>query len=234
MTGLRRQSALVASPFRSLPVLNASGTVAMYTQHVPATGHEQTSALQRAIWVLDLNSVRSWPIPDTHSARNPQWLGHGDQVIWLEACTNGHTRFVVADGRLRGDRYVAGSVAGPVWDLRTTGVVNMADPGDDTDDDLGFFVVGQVDEGGRLFNPFQDQSPEVGGGLTRVHFRGRSQDSPEGNGQPRTVIWFGSLVRPLTQRDALSGRYTIPRVTNLMAYFNLGNVSVNSMPNENS
>jgi hypothetical protein len=110
----------------------------------------------------------------------------------------------------------------------------MADPGDDTDDDLGFVVVGQVDEGGRLFTPFQDQRPEVGGGLTTVHFRGRSQDSPEENGQPRTVIWFGSLVCPLTQRDALSGRYTILRVTNLMAYFNLGNVSVNSMPDENS
>ncbi|KAL3430231.1 hypothetical protein BDV09DRAFT_199847 [Aspergillus tetrazonus] len=133
----------------------------MYTQHVSATEHEQTSAPQRAIWVLDLNSARSWLIPDTQSARYPQWLGHCDQVTWLEACTNGHTRFVVADRRLRSDRYVAGSVAGPVWDLRTTGVVNMADPGDDTDHDLGFVVVGQVDEGGRLFNPFQDQSPGV-------------------------------------------------------------------------
>ncbi|KAL5042135.1 Alpha/Beta hydrolase protein [Aspergillus fruticulosus] len=206
----------------------------MYTQHVSATENEQTPAPQRAIWVLDLNSARSWLIPDTQSARYPQWLGQGDQVIWLEACTNGHTRFVVADGRLRGDRYVAGSVAGPVWDLRTTGVVNMADPGDDTDDDLGFVVVGQVDEGGRLFNPFQDQSPEEGGGLTKLQFRGRFQDFSKGNGQLRTVIWFGSLVRPPTQRDSLSGRYTIPRVTNLMVYFDLGNVSVNSKPDENS
>ncbi|KAL4963750.1 alpha/beta hydrolase family protein [Aspergillus stella-maris] len=184
----------------------------MYTQHVPGTEHGQTSTLQRAIWVLDLNSGRSWPIPDTQSARYPQWLGHSNQVIWLEACSSGHTSFIVADGRLRGGRYVAGSVAGPVWDLRTTDVVKMVDPGDDTDDDLGFVVLGQVGESGRLFNPFQDQSPEVGGHTT--------------------VIWFGSLVRPPTQRDFLSGRYTISRVTNLMAYFSLGNVSVNSMPDE--
>ncbi|KAL4972601.1 Alpha/Beta hydrolase protein [Aspergillus desertorum] len=203
-------AALVALPTRSQPVPNAPGTLAVYTELLPAT--EDTPIAHGGIWILDLNSPRSWPIPGTPSARFPQWLGRSDQVIWLEACPDGHTRFVVADARLRGERYVAGTVAGPVWDLRTTRVVNIGDPADDVDDDLGFAVVGEVDGDGRIRLVAQHRPGHV-------HCR-------QEMGHRRIVIWFGSLVRPPT--DPPRGRCTIPRVTNLMAYFDLGNVSLQS------
>ncbi|KAL4993435.1 Alpha/Beta hydrolase protein [Aspergillus recurvatus] len=216
--------ALVVSPIRSLSVTNASGNLAEHTQHFPA---EQTSTPQRAIWAIDLNTARSWPIPDTDSARFPQWLGHSDQVIWLEQCGNGHTRYVV------------GSVAGPVWDLRTTGVVNMGDRGDDREDELGFAVVGEVDEDGGLFDPFrrgrgvgsrdEGQSLEAMVAGSTIHFR-QGHNYRHEDGQGRNVVWFGCLVRPT---DSPSSRYTIPRVTNLMAYLDLGNVSLQSLPDKN-
>ncbi|KAL2845200.1 Alpha/Beta hydrolase protein [Aspergillus pseudoustus] len=220
---------LVASPTRSQPVPNASGTLAVYTELFPAT--EDTPIAKGGIWVLDLNSTRSWPIPRTPSARFPQWLGRSDQVIWLEACPDGHTRFVVADARLRGERYVAGTVAGPVWDLRTTRVVNMGDPADDVDDDLGFAIVGEVDGDGRLFNPLEGgrSLKDTAGGPGICHRPGHVHCRQE-MGHRRIVIWFGSLVRPPT--DSPRGRYTIPRVTNLMAYFDLGNVSLQSQSDE--
>ncbi|KAL4874562.1 Alpha/Beta hydrolase protein [Aspergillus karnatakaensis] len=231
-------AALVASPLRSLPIPNASGTFAIYTEYIPASEHEQhngTSA-KCAIWVLDMNSPRSWPIPDTQNARYPQWLGNSDEVIWLEACPNGETWFVVADACLRGERYVAGSVGGRVWDLRTTGVVKMGGPEDETDDDLGFVVLREVDESGGLVNlsNFQDQILEEGGVGRPTRLHDSRTCKGDGESQLRTVIWFGSLVRPPTKRDFPSARYTITRVTSLMAYFDLGSVAINSSPDVTS
>ncbi|KAL2822253.1 Alpha/Beta hydrolase protein [Aspergillus cavernicola] len=217
-------TSLIESPVRSHPVPNSSGMLAVFTQQYHT---QQTSTLQSAIRVIDLNSARSWPIPDSANARFPQWLGHSDQLIWLERLENGHAQFVVGDARLQSPAYIAGSVTGGVWDLRAAGVVLKEDAGDD--DDLSFAVIGEANPDGTLFNPLDAgragpvQPPAATSEVTAQY--------SHGDVQRKNVIWFGCLVRP---SGSPSGRYTIPRVTNLMLYFNLGEVSLQASPDENN
>jgi dipeptidyl aminopeptidase/acylaminoacyl peptidase len=147
-------------------------------------------------------------------------------LIWLETLENGHTQFVVGDSRLQSPGYIAGSLSGPVWDLRTAGVVFKEDRGDD--DDLSFAVIGEANPDGTLYNPRIDVGGTGGpvqlkaGGAVSVVTAHNSHEYKDA--RRRDVIWFGCLVRP--SGSSPSGRYTIPRVTNLMRYFNLGDVSL--------
>ncbi|KAL4861183.1 Alpha/Beta hydrolase protein [Aspergillus spectabilis] len=220
------QRSLIESPSRSLPVPNSSGQLAVYIEQYYT---QHTTALKSAIWVIELNSVRRWPIPDTANARYPQWLGHSNQLIWLESLDNGHTQFVVGDARLQRPAYIAGTVIGPVWDLRTAGVVFKEDRGDD--DDLSFAVIGEANPDGTLFNPVEaERAGSVQLQVTEVSGATAQRWQKHGYARRKNVIWFGCLARP--SDSSPSGRYTIPGVTNLMTYFNLGDVSLETSHNQ--
>ncbi|CEO58586.1 hypothetical protein PMG11_03298 [Penicillium brasilianum] len=155
-----------------------------------------------------MNSTRSWAITDNHHANYPGWLGHSEQLIWLEAMNNGYARFVVRDGRLRSAQYIVGTVPGPVQNLKVGSLALR----EDCDDDLSFAVVGQANTDGTLFNP-DDKVSAHDPRYPQTTFPGR------GAHRPKSVIWFGGLVRP---SQATESQYTMTPLTNLMKYFNFG------------
>ncbi|KAL2824294.1 Alpha/Beta hydrolase protein [Aspergillus cavernicola] len=59
------------------------------------------------------------PVTNGPNAGFPQWLGHSDQLIWLEGTWNGHTQLIVTSARRDSESYVAGTIPGPVRYLRT-------------------------------------------------------------------------------------------------------------------
>ncbi|KAJ5142618.1 acylamino-acid-releasing enzyme [Penicillium bovifimosum] len=197
--------ALLEAPIYSHPIPNASGNLAVYTQRKYSfRSHSEI----REIRVWDMNSPRSWAVTDNPRANYPGWLGHSEQLIWLEAMDNGNTRFVVRDSRLRSAHYVVGTVPGPVKNLKVTSVAFS----EDCDDDLSFAVVGQANTDGTLFNPDDNIS---------THTPHHPQTTLPGRGahRPKSVIWFGGLVRP---SQATEGQYTMTPMTNLMEYFKFG------------
>ncbi|KAL3483409.1 Alpha/Beta hydrolase protein, partial [Aspergillus germanicus] len=127
---------------------------------------------------------------------------------WFRGCQRvfllpgGSTRLVISDARLQTPAYVAGELPGHVWDLRTAGVAVEEDAG--LYDRLSLAVVGKANPDGTLHGP--------GDAHTDL----------------RDVIWFGCLVRP---PGSANGRYALPRVINLAAYYNLGpEVSLQAPP----
>ncbi|KAL3463723.1 Alpha/Beta hydrolase protein [Aspergillus heterothallicus] len=200
-------SGLIESTTRSHPIPNATGTLAVYTQQ-SYSRHAPAAQSQRAIYVVDLDTSRSWPISNTATAYSPKWLaGQSDHLIWLEQLPCGHTRFMIADARLQGPAYVAGELPGQVWDLCTAGVAVEEDVG--LYDRLSLAVVGKANPDGTLHSPADDHT------------------------HTRDVVWFGCLVRP---PGFPNGRYSLLRVINLMTYYNLGpEVSLQASPrNENN
>ncbi|KAJ5134785.1 acylamino-acid-releasing enzyme [Penicillium atrosanguineum] len=172
------------------------------------------------IRVREINSPRSWAITDNPHANYPRWLGHSEQLIWLEAMDNGYTRFVVRDARLRSAHYVVGTVSGPVQNLKVGSIAFR----EDCDDDLSFAVVGQANPDGTLFNPTD---------RTHVPFPSQPQNTVPGQSahRPKNVIWFGELVRPSQTPE---GQYTMTPMTNLMEYFKLGDIELDGSIDEDS
>jgi pre-mRNA-splicing helicase BRR2 len=164
--------------------------------------------------------VRPWAITDNPHANYPGWLGHSEQLIWLEAMDNGYTRFVVRDGRLRSAHYVVGTVPGPVQNLK----VGSHPFREECDDDLSFAVVGQANTDGTLFNPEDKIS---------AHSPHHPQTTLPGRGahRPKCVIWFGGLVRP---SQAMEAQYTMTPMTNLLKYFKFGELELDGSFDDDS
>ncbi|KAL4871145.1 hypothetical protein BDV12DRAFT_194793 [Aspergillus spectabilis] len=146
--------ALVEAPRRSRAIPNASGTLAVYTQ---ISYSLRCRMEKRETRVAEIGSHRSWPVMNSPHASFPQWIGHSDRLIWLEAKGNGsgHTQLVVDTARLDGKSYIAGIIPGRVRYLRVASTMLR----EDGDDELPFTVIGKVCPDGTLFNQFDTAKP---------------------------------------------------------------------------
>lgn len=183
----------------------------------------QSHTRKSEIYVTDLNTrFRSWRVTDNPNASSPQWLGHSDQLIWLESLENGHTNFVISDARLVTETYIVGTVPGPVSNLIVTNVAFI----EDQDDELGFVIMGKANSDGSLFNPvLSKESSENSTGRFYTTLPGRHADTlhcPQ-----KDAFWFGDLFRP---SGSPAGRYSMGRINNLINYFSLGNVELRMAP----
>lgn len=201
---------LLGAPRRSSAVPNASGTLAVYTQTTYSfESHSKTSEIR----VLDTATGRSALITNDAGASNPQWLGDGDQLLWLKTKANGNTAFVTGDARETDKSYTAGTVPGPVSDLKVT----FIEPGK-----IGFAVSGKANPDGSLFNPHDVKKPLSTGRVYTSLFV-RHWDAwiePQKN-----TIWYGLLQRaPLSPPTRHAGKYSISGLTNLIAVSGLNGV----------
>lgn len=189
---------LLSAPRRAEAVPNPDGSLAVYTQSSYSFDeHSNTYELR----VLDLATGESHAVVSSNETApsNPQWLEDGDLLVWLEGGENGNTNLVVGDARDAGTKYVAGTVPGPVTDLRIT-------PLDDSK--VGFVVSGQANPDGSLYNPETAEKP-----LSSAHYY--------------TSIWVrhwdvyiepqrNSLFYGVLQKSSEKG-YVASKVANLLA-----------------
>ncbi|OJJ99482.1 hypothetical protein ASPACDRAFT_79375 [Aspergillus aculeatus ATCC 16872] len=193
---------LLGAPRRSGPVPNASGTLAVYTQTTYSfESHSKTNEIR----VLDIESGRSALITNDAGASCPQWLGDSNQLVWLKAKANGNTSFIIGDAREADKTYTAGTVPGPVSDLKVT----VVEPGR-----IGFAVTGKANTDGTLYNPHDAKKPTSTGRLYTSLFV-RHWDSyvePQKN-----AIWYGLLQQaPLSPPTRQAGKYAVSGLTNLI------------------
>lgn len=140
-------------------------------------------------------------------------MGDGDQLVWLKTKSNGNTTFVVGDARQADKTYTAGTVPGPVSDLKLT----VVEPGK-----IGFAVSGKANPDGSLFNPHDSKKPHTTGRLYTSLFV-RHWDSyvePQKN-----AIWYGLLEQaPLSPARRQAGKFTVSGLTNLISVSGLAGV----------
>ncbi|KAL4888638.1 oligopeptidase family protein [Aspergillus ambiguus] len=201
---------LLGAPRRSSAIPNSSGTLAVYTQtSYSFESHSKTNEIK----VLDIATGRSALICNDPGASSPQWLDHSDQLVWLKTKANGNTSFIVADAREVDKTYMAGTVPGPVSDLKVT----VIEPGK-----IGFAVSGKANPDGSLFNPHDAKRPFSTGRLYNSLFV-RHWDSyiePQKN-----AIFYGLFQRmPLNPATRTSGKYSVSGLTNLISVCGLTGV----------
>lgn len=182
----------------------------MYTQTTYSfESHSKTNEIR----ILDTNTGGSALITNDAGASNPQWLGDGNQLVWLKAKANGNTAFIIGDARETDKTYTAGTVPGPVSDLK----VAVIEPGK-----IGFAVTGKANPDGSLFNPHDVKKPLTTGRLYTSLFV-RHWDAwiePQKN-----AIWYGLLQRaPLSPATRHAGKYSMSGLTNLIAVSGLTGV----------
>ncbi|KAE8346850.1 hypothetical protein BDV24DRAFT_122319 [Aspergillus arachidicola] len=201
---------LLGAPRRSAAVPNSSGTLAVYTQtSYSFESHAKTSEIR----VLDITTGRSSLITNDPSASSPQWLGNDDRLIWLKTKANGNTSFIVGHAREAGKTYTAGTVPGPVANLKVTVIESGK---------IGFAVTGKANPDGSLHNPQDAKKPHTTGRLYSSLFV-RHWDSYI---EPQTnSIWYGLLQQaPLTPATRHAGKYSTSALTNLISVCGLTGV----------
>ncbi|KAJ5097615.1 hypothetical protein N7456_008336 [Penicillium angulare] len=201
---------LLGAPRRSSAIPNAAGTLAVYTQtSYSFESHSKTNEIR----VIEIETGRSALITNDPGASNPQWLGTEDQLVWLKTKTNGNTSFIVGDAREADKTYTAGTVPGPVSDLKVT----IIEPGK-----IGFAVSGKANPDGSLYNPHDAKKSHTTGRLYTSLFV-RHWDAyvePQKNS-----IWYGLLEQAaLTPARRQAGKYSVSGLTNLIAVSGLGAV----------
>ncbi|KAL4872229.1 hypothetical protein BDV12DRAFT_162525 [Aspergillus spectabilis] len=201
---------LLGAPRRSGAVPNSTGTLAVYTQTAYSfESHSKTTEIR----VLDLTTGRSALITNDLGASSPQWVDNTDQLIWLKAKSNGNTSFIIGDAREADKTYIAGTVPGPVSDLKVTIVESGK---------IGFAVAGKANPDGSLYNPHDAKTPYTTGKLYTSLFV-RHWDSyiePQ-----RNAIFYGLLQRaPSTPVTRQAGKYSVSGITNLIAICGLTGV----------
>ncbi|KAA8642264.1 hypothetical protein EYZ11_006660 [Aspergillus tanneri] len=201
---------LLGTPRRSGAVPNASGTLVVYTQtSYSFESHSKTNEIR----VLDVATGRSALIVNDPGASCPQWLDNSDQLVWLKTKSNGNTSFIIGDARESDKTYTAGTVPGPVSDLKVTTV----EPGK-----IGFAVTGKANPDGSLFNPHDAKKPFSTGKLYTSLFVRHWDSYIE---LQRNAIWYGLLQRaPLSPATRHAGKYSVSGLTNLISVSGLGGV----------
>ena len=165
--------------------------------------------------MLDITTGSSVLITNDASASNPQWMGDRTQLVWLKEKENGNTSFTIGDSYGIERPYTAGTVPGPVSNLKIT-VVESGTNGVK----IGFAVSGKANPDGSLYNPKDATKPLSSARLYTSLFV-RHWDSyiePQKN-----AIWYGLLqIRP--SASGLRQRYSLSGLTNLMAVSGLEGV----------
>ncbi|KAH8689111.1 dipeptidyl aminopeptidases-like protein [Talaromyces proteolyticus] len=200
---------LLSAPRRSPAVPNSSGTLAVYTQTTYSfSSHSKTNEIR----VIDLESGHSSVVTSDAGASNPQWLDDGDYLVWLKEKDNGNTSFIIGDARDPGRSYTAGTVPGPVSDLKLTTI----EPGK-----TGFVVSGKANPDGTLYNP-KDAKKPLSSGKYYTSIWVRHWDSyvvPQKNS-----LWYGLLQSPSPTASDKVKRYAASGLTNLLAVSGLDGV----------
>jgi dipeptidyl aminopeptidase/acylaminoacyl peptidase len=156
------------------------------------------------IRALDVSSGQSTLITGDSKASEANWLGDGNEVVWLKEGENGNTSLIVANVDDPRKTYTAGTVPGPISNLKLA----VLEEGK-----VAIAVSGQANPDGTLYNPHD---------VPKTHHSGKLYDSlmvrhwdkyiePQ-----RNTIWYGVLQKSVPHVTERKGRYCLMGLTNAL------------------
>ena len=180
---------------------NLDGTLALFTVSTYSfDSHKKTVEIK----VLDIKTGQSNLITNDEKASEPNWLGDGNELIWLREGDKGSTEIIHANTDEIGNTYVAGVVQGEISDVK----LKVLDKGI-----VAIAVVGKARPNGSLYNPNDDpkiySSARVYDSLMVRHWD--KYVTPNKN-----AIWYGSLRKSKPHITESKGRYVLSNLTNAL------------------
>lgn len=180
---------------------NLDGTLALFTVSTYSfESHKKTVEIK----VLSIKNGQSNLIANDEKASEPNWLGDGNELIWLREGDKGSTKIIHADADDVGSTYVVGVVPGEISDvkLKVLGKGNVA-----------IAVVGKARPDGSLYNikdePKSFSSARVYDSLMVRHWD--KYVTPNKN-----AVWYGSLQKSKPHITESKGRYALSNLTNAL------------------
>ena len=173
---------------------NARGTLALYTVTTYSfESHRKTSEIR----VLDIDSGQSTLITNDEHAREPHWLGNGNELIWLKAggekdgkeANQTESTIVVGSADKIGNEYKAATIPGSIAHVK----LKTLDQGR-----IAIAFVAKARPDGSMFNPDNEPKQYASG---KVYNSVMVRHWDEYVTPQRNAIWYGLL-----QRDP-HGRY---------------------------
>ena len=156
------------------------------------------------IKVLDISTGQSALITNEEKTSEPNWLGHGNDLLWLKAGEKGTTQIIVGSATELEDTYVAGIVPAPISDVKLKGL---------DEDRISIVLSALAAADGSMYNP-ENEPKKYSTGRIYDKLMVRHWDkyvSPNKN-----AIWHGILERPKSSSAKSTGRFSLGTLTNIL------------------
>lgn len=194
---LKSRRVLLGAPRRSAALPNPDGSLALYTVSTYSFElHKKTSEIK----LLDIEKSQSNLLTNDEKASEPNWLGEGNELLWLKEAGKGVTQIVHADADDISTTYIIGEVNGPVSDVKLKNLGNGQ---------VAIVFAARARPDGSLYNPEDEvkkhSSERVYDSLFVRHWD--KYETPNKN-----TIWYGLLQR--TSRS--NGRFKLSTLTNAL------------------
>lgn len=135
---------LLSAPRRSSAVPNADGNLAVYTSSTYSfETHKKTSEIR----VLNVESGHSTLVTNEEKTSEPSWLEDGNDLLWLKGGEKGATQLVVGNVNNLGKTYIAGTVSGPIANVK----LKVLKEGK-----VAIAITGRARPDGSLYNPEEE------------------------------------------------------------------------------
>ena len=154
--------------------------------------------------MLDISSGQSRLITNEEKTSSPNWIGTGNEILWLQSGDKGVTEVKIGDADRVGQSYVAGVVKAPISDVK----LKVLD-----EDRVAIAVVGQAAPDGSIFNK-EDQPKMQSSAMLYDSVMVRHWDTyvtPNKN-----AIFHGILRRAKPHITESKGRYSLGNLTNVL------------------
>jgi dipeptidyl aminopeptidase/acylaminoacyl peptidase len=149
---------LLSAPRRSAGVPNADGSKVLYSV---STYSFTTHSKKAEIRILDVETQQTSLVTDDSSAGDAKWLGDDELVILFSGDDGVTTVKVGKAGGFLSSSYTAGTIEGPVGDLKIASIGQ---------DEYALAVSGKATPDGDLFNPEKAKKPYTSGRLYNSMF----------------------------------------------------------------
>ncbi|KPI37437.1 Dipeptidyl-peptidase 5 [Cyphellophora attinorum] len=193
---------MLQAPRRGPATPSPDGKLAIFSQ---STYSFDSHSKVNEIGVLDITNGQTLIISKDSKASESTWLGSGYEVVWLKELENGNTSFIIADASQPGKSYTAGTVPGPVSNLK----VYTIKPGM-----VAIAVAGQANPDGTLYSPKDEQKPHSSARIYDSLFV-RHWDRYVTN--QRSTIFTGVLQKSSPKVTSRPGRYHLMGFQNALA-----------------
>lgn len=171
---------LLSAPRRSEGIPNSDASKVLYSV---STYSFEDHSKKSEIRILDVISQQTSLVTDDKTASEPTWVDD-DNILVLKSGDDGVTTVLVGKAdNFENDNYSAGTVEGPIGDLKTYRV---------SDDEIAFAVSGKAKPDGSLYNPEKAEKPQTSGRLYKSMFVRHWDHYVTEN---RNAIWLGKLTK---------------------------------------
>lgn len=192
---------LLSAPRRSKAVPNSQGDLALYTT---STYSFESHTKNLEIRTLNISNGESTLITNDEKASEPNWLGDGNELLWLREDEKGATQLIHGDANQIGKSSVIGLVPGPISDIKLKTLDQR---------NIVIACTGKARPDGSLYNAEYETKKRSSARVYDSVFVRHWDKYVDSN---KNAIWYGVLHKSNSHIAEPTGGYSLLNFTNAL------------------